>query len=101
MKIFLKDFKEAVREEFEKRNTAGYSYSNELFEQAFKSEVELNLNYNIRTGKAYNDYFGICAEYSFKKDIPKYDSLEEAAKWELTGKVRNAASKISRGYLKA
>lgn len=100
MKIFLKDFKEAVFEEFKKRNVDTHCYSNTLFEAAFKIETDNNLRYDTMSGKTYsNEYNGIVEEFVYKKDIPVYDSNEEAAKWSFTGIVSNTASLINRGYI--
>lgn len=51
-----------------------------------------NLRYNNKIGKTYINSFGTIAEYTSKKDIPKYTTHLQAAKEEFTNIVRSNAS---------
>ena len=100
--IFLKDHKEIVLNfalEIERNSAKPNSYFNEKeIREAVEAQINDNLRYNKKSGITRNTSDGITCKYVYKKDIPKYSSSEECAKWEFLGFVRNSASRKKRGY---
>lgn len=95
--IYLKDYVEEVLTFSENRNSLDNHYNRDLLKQSIQALIDANLRYNLSKGKTL-DKSGVIGEYVNSNDIPKFESLEEAACWEFTSYVRNAASRKYRGY---
>lgn len=93
--VYLKNHVATVRAECISRNEDGHSYSPELIDQAIAAQIKNRLRY--RNGRTF-DRSGWISEYVYKTDVPQYTDLNECARWELSGHVRNSASRIFRGF---
>lgn len=96
--VWLVDHQEAVLDEALKRNHPQSYFSVEEIKEAISYCVEEEYRYNKSKGKTYCKFFGMQAEYIDKEDLPKYESNEEAARWEFTNFVRNEASRKKKNY---
>jgi hypothetical protein len=97
--VYLRDHKEAVKEECLKRNgNLNNYYSAEEIDNAIEAHVKRELRYKPTEGRTYNNILGWISEYTKNSDIPEYTDPAEAAKDQFSGEIRNSASRVKRGY---
>jgi hypothetical protein len=79
------------------RQNHNKTFGRDLITKAYETLCAKYLRYNIATGiTRCND--GERARYSNASDIPTEYTFEDAAYWQFSPFVRNAASRMSRGF---
>lgn len=95
--VYLKDFKEAVRDEAIRRNSIKSTLPIGLIDEAIEAHCNNNLRVNPISNIVWNKE-GWLSRPSTANDTTTYESEEDAAVWEFTCYVRNSASRKMRGY---
>ena len=76
---------------------AATSYGSEIITAAYNALCGRGLSYNIDAGVT-RDRDGWLGRFVREEDIPKDYDVADVMRWALTPYVRNAASRLSRGF---
>lgn len=76
-----------------------YRFDTELAQKAYEYQVSIDIRYNIKTGKTYNNNLGNIASYVNSSDMTEYrDTLDiDILINQFMPNINNSISRIKRG----